>query len=190
MSSPFSDADIQEGLLGNEAQMIRYVFYEHFHTMLRFNAQKAAGNKSVGLDDLIQELYLYMSRNNWEKLRKYSTEYPFASWFSVVSYRFFKDYTHSMIDSSRNLPIAEMSDHNISIAGTSRIETMMIDIKAAISKLTPPRDKEVVEAFLINEEEPAEIAQRLNVSVDNLYNIKRRALAKLIKDHLQEYVNR
>ena len=178
MSSPYSDAEIQEGLLGNDARMIRYVFYEHFHTMLRFNAQKAAGNKSVDLNDLIQEL------------RKYSSEFPFPNWFSVVSYRFFKDYTQSMIDSSQNLPIVEMNDHNISIAGTTRIETMMIDIKAAISKLTPPRDKEVVEAFLIHEEEPSEIAKRLNVSVDNLYNIKRRALAKLIKNHLQEYVNR
>ena len=74
MSNPYSDAEIQEGLLGNDARMIRYVFYEQFHTMLRFNAQKAAGNKNVDLDDLIQELYLYMSRNNWEKLRKYSTE--------------------------------------------------------------------------------------------------------------------
>ena len=190
MSSTYSDIEIKEGLLSNDVQVIRYVFYEHFCSLLRFNAQKAAGNKSVDLDDLIQELYLYMSRNNWEKLRKYSPEYPFPGWFSVVSYRFFKDYTHSMIDSSQNLPIAEMNDHNISVAGISRIETMMIDIKAAISKLTSPRDKEVVEAFLIHEEEPAEIAQRLNVSVDNLYNIKRRALAKLIKEHLQEYVNR
>lgn len=190
MSSQYSDAEIQEGLLGNDARMIRYVFYEHFNTLLRFNAQKAAGNKSVDLNDLIQELYLYMSHNNWEKLRKYSSEFPFPNWFSVVSYRFFKDYTQSMIDSSQNLPIVEMNDHNISIAGTTKIETMMIDIKAAISKLTPPRDKEVVEAFLIHEEEPSEIAKRLNVSVDNLYNIKRRALAKLIKNHLQEYVNR
>lgn len=190
MATPYSDAEIKEGLLHNDEQMIRYVFYEHFRTLLRFNAIKAAGTKSIGFDDLIQELFLYVSRNNWEKLHKYSTEFPFTSWFSVVSYRFFKDFTHSMLDSSNTLPISEMNDHTISIAGTHRIDTVMMDIRAAIVKLYPPRDREIVEALVVNEEEPAEVAQRFDVTVDNLYNIKRRALAKLIKDHLQEYVNR
>ena len=64
----YSDIQIKQGLLSSDSGMIRYVFYEQFTPMLRFNAQKAAGNKSVPFDDLVQELYLYMSRNDWEKL--------------------------------------------------------------------------------------------------------------------------
>lgn len=169
--------------------MIRYVFYSHFESLLRFNAQKAAGNKTVELDDLIQELYLYLSKNNWEKLRKYNPELPFANWFSVVSYRFFKDYTASMIDSAAQVPISDMNERSLFQVGTHKIETIMMDIKQAIDKLKPPRDREIVEALLLNEEEPAEVAERYKVTVDNLYNIKRRAIIKLIQRHLQEYVN-
>lgn len=169
--------------------MIRYVFYSHFESLLRFNAQKAAGNKTVELDDLIQELYLYLSKNGWEKLRKYNPELPFANWFSVVSYRFFKDYTASMIDSTAQVPISDMNERSLFQVGTHKIETIMMDIRQAIAKLKPPRDREIVEALVLNEEEPAEVAERYKVTVDNLYNIKRRAIIKLIQKHLQEYVN-
>lgn len=169
--------------------MIRYVFYSHFESLLRFNAQKAAGNKTVELDDLIQEFYLYLSKNNWEKLRKYNPELPFANWFSVVSYRFFKDFTASMIDCTETVPISDMNERSLFQVGTHKIETIMMDIRQAIDKLKPPRDREIVEALVLNEEEPAEVAERYKVTVDNLYNIKRRAIIKLIQRHLQEYVN-
>lgn len=188
MSNQYSDVEIQEGLLGNDTQMIRYVFYEHFCAMLHFNAQKAAGNKPVAYEDLVQELYLYMSKNEWEKLRRYTPQLPFVKWFSVVSYRFFKDFSCSMIDSSQNTPISELNDHTLVMVESNRNDTMWMDIKDAIARLRPPRDKEVVEALVVNEEDPLEVAQRLNVTVGNLYNIKRRALAKLIQKHLKDYV--
>ncbi|MBR0077531.1 MAG: sigma-70 family RNA polymerase sigma factor [Bacteroidales bacterium] len=186
----YSDIQIKQGLLSSDGAMIRYVFYEHFTPMLRFNAQKVAGKKSVPFDDLVQELYLYMSRNDWEKLRLYDPELSFKKWFSVVSYRFFRDFTTSVIDSSQKIPISEMGDLADCVAGVTRTSMIMADIKAAIAKLWPPRDREVVEALVVNEEEPAEVAKRLDVTVDNLYNIKRRALAKLIRKHLHDYLNK
>lgn len=185
----YTDQQIFDGLLANDERVVSYVFYEHFGTMLRFNAMKATAHKTVDLQDLIQELYLYVSKNDWEKLRKYSPEYPFANWFSVVSYRFFKDYTCSMIDSTQNVPIEEIDDHSVFLKGTNQLNHIMMDIKNAIKKAKPPRDKEVLEALILNEEEPAEVAEKLSVTIDNLYNIKRRALAKLIQNHLRDYVN-
>lgn len=184
-----SDRQLVALLFANDESAIHFVFYEKFQSLLRFNATKVAGNKSVALDDLVQELYLYLSKNDWEKLRKYNPDSPFINWFSVVSYRFFKDFTNSMLDSSQSSPISEMNEHEISMIGTSQLETMMMDVRNAISKLWPPRDREIVEALVLNEEEPAEVAAKFHITVDNLYNIKRRALAKLIQKHLQDYVN-
>ena len=72
-----SDAELINRLLDNDEKAIRYVFYDHYRPLLQYNAYKTAGNKDVDLDDLIQELYLFISKNDWEKLRKYSPEYPF-----------------------------------------------------------------------------------------------------------------
>ncbi|MCQ2264315.1 MAG: sigma-70 family RNA polymerase sigma factor [Bacteroidales bacterium] len=184
-----SDAQVVGLLLENDESAVRFVFYDKYNALLRLNFAKTAGNKSVDYEDLVQELYIFLSKNDWEKLRKYDVKLPFINWFSVVSYRFFKDYTHAMIDSAQQLPISDMDDHTLAVAGVNKLNTIMLDIKAAIAKLWPPRDREIVEALILNEEEPAEVAQRFNVTVDNLYNIKRRALAKLIQKHLQEYKN-
>lgn len=186
----FTDLEIYNGLLGEDERMIQYVFYHHFNSLLRFNAQKTAGNKSIDFEDLVQELYMYISKNNWEKLRKYNPEMPFVNWFSVVSYRFFKDFSASMIESSKNLPIENMDDRTVFLQGNQIMSTMMMDVKAAIKKVKPPRDQQILESLILKEEEPAEVAKQHNVTVDNLYNIKRRALAKLIQNHLQDYVTK
>lgn len=185
-----TDLEILNGLLANDESMIHYVFYEHFESMLRCNAIKTSGNKDVDFSDLVQELYLYISRNDWDKLRRYDPELPFANWFSVVSYRFFKDFTHSMIDSMRNIPIEDMDDRNVFLQSNNVFSTIVLDIKNAIRKAKPPRDQQILEALVLNEEDPSEVAKRFHVTVDNLYNIKRRALAKLIKNHLQDYITK
>ena len=181
------DAQLVAELLAGNEGALHYVFYDHFNPLLKMNAYKAAGTKLVTYDDLVQELYLYLSSNNWEKLRKYNPERPFVNWFSVVSYRFFKDFSRSMIDSSDQIPISNMNDHQTAFMSNGTIGTIMMDIKHAISKLKPPRDSEILEALLLRDEEPETVAKRHNVTVDNLYNIKRRAIAKLIKQHLIDY---
>ena len=181
------DAQLVAELLAGNEGALHYVFYDHFKPLLKMNAYQAAGTKLVTYDDLVQELYLYLSSNNWEKLRKYNPERPFVNWFSVVSYRFFKDFSRSMIDSSDQIPISNMNDHQTAFMSNGTIGTIMMDIKQAISKLKPPRDSQILEALLLRDEEPEIVAKRHNVTVDNLYNIKRRAIAKLIKQHLQDY---
>ena len=181
------DAQLVAELLAGNEGALHYVFYDHFNPLLKMNAYKAAGTKQVEYDDLVQELYLYLSDNDWEKLRKYNPERPFINWFSVVSYRFFKDFSCSMIDLSNQIPISNMNDHQTAFMSNGTIGTIMMDIKHAISKLKPPRDSEILEALLLRDEEPETVAKRHNVTVDNLYNIKRRAIAKLIKQHLLDY---
>ena len=181
------DAQLVAELLAGNEGALHYVFYDHFNPLLKMNAYKAAGTKQVEYDDLVQELYLYLSDNDWEKLRKYNPERPFINWFSVVSYRFFKDFSCSMIDLSNQIPISNMNDHQTAFMSNGTIGTIMMDIKQAISKLKPPRDSEILEALLLRDEVPETVAKRHNVTVDNLYNIKRRAIAKLIKQHLIDY---
>jgi DNA-directed RNA polymerase specialized sigma24 family protein len=162
------DAQLVAELLAGNEGALHYVFYDHFKPLLKMNAYKAAGTKLVTYDDLVQELYLYLSSNNWEKLRKYNPERPFVNWFSVVSYRFFKDFSRSMIDSSDQIPISNMNDHQTAFMSNGTIGTIMMDIKQAISKLKPPRDSQILEALLLRDEEPEIVAKRHNVTVDNL----------------------
>ena len=182
-----SDQQFVADLLANDGKALECLLYDRYRSLLRFNAMKAAPN--VPVDDLVQELYLYLSADSWARLKKYDSSLPFDRWFSVVSYRFFKDFSHSMIDSRHQIPITNIEDQKLLDAGTTQMTQMMIDIKNGLDELEPPRDREILSALLIHDEEPQEVAERFNVTVDNLYNIKRRALARLIQKHLMDYAS-
>lgn len=174
-------------LLANDGKALECLLYDRYRSLLRFNAMKAAPN--VPVDDLVQELYLYLSTDNWARLKKYDPELPFDRWFSVVSYRFFKDFSLRMIDSRHQIPITKIEDQRLLNTGTTQMNQIMMDIKKGFDELEPPRDREILTALILHDEEPQEVANRFNVTVDNLYNIKRRALAKLIKKHLNDYAS-
>lgn len=180
-----SDRQFVADLLANNGKALECLLYDRFSRLLRFNAMKAAPN--VPVDDLVQELYLYLSANKWERLRRYDPELPFVRWLSVVSYRFFKDFSLRMIDSRRQIPITIIEDQQLLNAGTTQMNHIMMDIRQGFERLEPPRDREILTALLLHDEEPQTVADRYHVTVDNLYNIKRRALARLIKKHLKDY---
>jgi RNA polymerase sigma factor (sigma-70 family) len=182
-----TDRQFVADLLANDGKALECLLYDRYRSLLRFNAMKAAPN--VPVDDLVQELYLYLSVDNWARLKKYDPELPFDRWFSVVSYRFFKDFSLRMIDSRRQIPITKIEDQRLLNTGTTQMNQIMMDIKKGFDELEPPRDREILTALILHDEEPQEVANRFNVTVDNLYNIKRRALAKLIKKHLNDYAS-
>lgn len=203
-----TDRQFVADLLANDGKALECLLYDRYRSLLRFNAMKAA--PYVPVDDLVQELYLYLSADGWARLKKYDPELPFDRWLSVVSYRFFKDFSLRMIDSRRQIPITniersmklrgegvyslsrskrtsdEIEDQQLLERGNSQMDTIMMDIKKGFDELEPPRDREILTALLLHDEEPQTVAERFGVTVDNLYNIKRRALAKLIKKHLHE----
>lgn len=179
------DRHLVADLIGNNERAVEYLLYDHYSKILRFNAIKAAPN--IMVDDLIQELYFHLSANQWEKLKKYNPKLPFERWLSVVSYRFFKDFSLRMIDSRRQIPITKLEDQNLLKAGTTQMNQIMMDIQQGLSNLKPPRDREILSALLLSDEEPLSVASRYGITVDNLYNIKRRALARLIQKHLKDY---
>ena len=182
-----SDQQFVADLLANDERALECLLYDRFRRLLRFNAMKAAPN--VPVDDLVQELYLYLSADDWARLRRYDSSLPFDRWLSVVSYRFFKDYSLRMIDSRRQIPITHLEDQELFNAGTTQMNHIMMDIQQGLAKLEPPRDREILTALILRDEEPQTVADRFHVTVDNLYNIKRRALAKLIQKHLKDYAN-
>jgi len=65
-----------------------------------------------------------------------------------------------------------------------------IDVRQAISRMPNARYKSVVLRLDLQDEQPETVAAEMGVSVDNLYNIHRRALIqlKLIMSRKEDYV--
>ena len=175
------DARFVAAVMAGNDGALHYMFYDHYTSLLRYNAAKAVGRKPVEYDDLVQELYFYLSRNDWTVLRRYDPALPFEKWFSVVSYRFFKDYCRSVIDPDRQMPIDDMNDHSSILSSIGKDLTLIMDIRRILSLIHPPRDREILEGYILRDETPEAAATRYGITVANYYNIKSRALKRFIK---------
>lgn len=191
---PKDDAQMVAAMMAGDEAAIEYVFYDHYNPMLRslanytFNRWGASREKSITYKDLISELYLHLSKDDWRILKRYNPENPFEPWFSIVASRYFKDYykkiNPQMIDSLAEIPKDIMS------SGESLEDCeLMRDLMRVLPFLEPPRYREILEELIIEDKDPEEVAKRHNITIDNLYNIKKRALAKLIQKYLTGYKN-
>lgn len=187
-----NDAQLKSDLLGNNEKAMQYVFFDHFKPLLRHNACKIVGYDNMHyFDDLVQELYLYISADNWAKLQMYDPKVEFVRWLSVVSYRFFKDKAPSMIPEKNEDSMDKMIDSGNTLPlykiGTVENSDIMTDLLSALEKYDNERDKQILNDIYVIGFKNEEIAERYGITVDNLYNIKRRATAKLIKFYLTGY---
>ena len=103
------------------------------------------------------------------------------TWLSRVVYRFFDEKSSSMIDSAPHDPIDDMDSKLMFVDETFKVDMTIEDIRNAMKRVKPPRDRDLLEALLIDEYEAEEVAKKFEVSIDYLYVIKNRALVKLRK---------
>lgn len=182
--SKLSDRELVDAVIQGDESAIGYFFYVKFNALFSRNFYKVAANKNVVLDDLVQDLFVHLSKNDWENLRKYDEDCgQLVNWLSVVSYYFFRDKTASMIDSAPKDTIDDLEERSIFLESSYETDTdmTMMDIKKGMENLRPPRDRDVIEYLVVQGRPPEEVAKELGVTKENLYNIKSRALVKLRK---------
>lgn len=179
-----TDQQIIEYLIQGNSQVIQYLFYEKCSSMFGYIIKEVFSYK-VDKDELVNELYLYLSDDNWKKVRCFEGRCKFTTWLSTISTHFFSKIKLRMLDSSSlNTPINVAID----IPDNSSYERFVnhIDLYNAINKLKNPRDRFVIMALEIEEQTVEEVAKALNITVDNLYNVRKRA-KKHLSNILTEY---
>ena len=129
----------------------------------------------------MNELYIYLSQNNWYKLRQFDYRSKLTTWVGVVATRFFIrkkdlliDYAPTNVLNKKNAPWDPFSK-----------SIKRGDILRAIEQMENERYKMVILALDINERHPAKVADELGISLSTLYNLHRRARAPL-RSHMQK----
>lgn len=95
---------------------------------------------------------------------------------SVVAIRFFQKKRIELIESQSSEALI-----NQNAMTNSPIESLdqKIDIMDAINKMKNARYRYAIIALDIEDRQPDEVAKEMAISVDNLYNLHRRALVQL-----------
>lgn len=177
-SLALSDNDYIRGLKNRDNRVTHYFFYKECYFLLN-DIKYSLYKGKVGYDELVNELYLELSADNWKKLKSFSgmNGCHLRTWLSMVSWHFFfkkkvalmeKESEEELITACRNTYNTEL---DIEIA---------MDVKRVMSLMKNERYVEMLNLMIIKGYSPKEVARKWNKTVDNIYNIKHRAIKEFL----------
>jgi len=185
-NSSWNDSMLLNAVLRNDRDAIVYMFYEKFSATFQYHIYKLFSYK-VEISDMVDEFFLYLFENDWKRLRSFDeTKASLATWISTVSYRFFRDYKRSKIDSNGKISI---NDKWESVRGDwvqCYDAGLMADISTAIDGIQNERDRKIAGRIFIEDREYESVADEFGLTVDYVYTVKNRILKK-IKKCLEDY---
>ena len=148
-----SDRELVDRLLIGDEEIVRYLFFDKCTPMFNYILHRFCPCQ-LDKNELINELYLYLQSDNWYKLRK----------GVLMDYR------------NQSAPIKE--EEKVFDFLPELISKM--DVWNAIRKMNNERYRQVLVDLELKDLDPKVLAREMNVTVENLYNIRHRAVKQLI----------
>lgn len=171
----FTDQEIIAQVVRNDRAMIEYLFCEKCSSLLSYIAYSIFDNR-VDRRELISELFLYIAKDDWYKLRQFDFRSSLMTWMSVVATRFFQKKRNELLE--KDSEEALLSKIKETYQPYSSKERKM-DVRNALEKMKNARYKDVIYELDLRDTSPEEYAAKNGITVDNLYNLHRRALLQL-----------
>lgn len=175
----YQDVIFIEALRNGNNEVSRQFFYKEIGGMLhKIRMEVFRGN--VGFDELVSELYIYLSRDNWTKLDGFDGKNGcrLRTWMIPVAWRYFMSIrerllrTEKIDDNSGVIRDSVRDDLRIQIA---------IDVNAVLSRMPNVRYAEIIRLLLIEGYASQDVADMLDLRVENIYNLKHRAINQFIE---------
>ena len=174
-----TDAIFVEALRNGNNEVTRQFFYKEIGGILhKIRMEVFRGN--VDFDELVSELYIYLSRDNWTKLDGFDGKNGcrLRTWMIPVAWRFF------MSIRERLLRTEKIDDNSGVIRGSVRDDLRIqiaIDVNAVLSRMPNVRYAEIIRLLLIEGYASQDVADMLDLRVENIYNLKHRAINQFIE---------
>jgi len=143
-------------------------------------------NCPVEYNEMVSELYDYLMEDDGAKLRQFQYRSTVYQWLKVVATRFFIRRRDSLIGNTSKEPLYEKPDDNMTV-DTAQAVAHRIDVSRLLALMENQRYADVIRHLILQDEEPEKYAVSIGVTVDNLYNIKRRAIAALSRIAIKHY---
>lgn len=178
-----NDKQIIEALIARDEQVTRQFFFVSCRPLFVSIINQVFSYK-VDYDEFVNEFYLHLIENDAKRLRQFEGRSSIYSWIKTVAIRYFIAKRDRVIDmNGGKSPIVQKGDDG----DTEKKTTAGMDVESLLSQMSSKRYVYVIRRLILQEAEPQTVADELGVTVDNLYNIKKRALTNLIQIARKEY---
>lgn len=181
-----TDEQLIQSIIQNDEHAIEYFFYDKCQKMFSRIIWKIFSSQ-VELNELIDEFYIHLQKNDWAKLKSFHAESSLMTWLTVVAVRFFVKNKQRMTNLGNQYTLNyEEAGSELEKKGVFNFEPILRkkELYNAIYQMNNDRYKWVLLAEL-NGLLPEEMAIELQTNVGNIYNLKKRAkiqLAELLKE--------
>ena len=179
-----TDQQIIEALIARDAQVTKQFFFENCRSLFS-SIMRYVFSYEVDYDEFVNEFYLYLMENDAYRLRQFQGRSTIYQWMKIIAIRYFVSKRDSMIDMESKDSLLDSVVQNEAVDEEKAMMAKM-DLEHLFSLMPNRRYVYVLKRLLLQEAEPKVVAQELMTNVDNLYNIKKRAIAALTEIALKE----
>lgn len=179
-----TDQQIVEALIARDERVTQQFLFGNcrplFLSIIRY-----VFSYEVDYDEFVSEFYVYLMENDAYRLKQFQGRSSIYQWLKVIATRYFIAKRNRMIDNASKDALldsaarSEMEDDHKSLMAK-------IDLEHLLSRLPNRRYAYVIRRLVLQEAEPKVVADELQTNVDNLYNIKKRAIAALTEIALKD----
>lgn len=180
-----TDREIIQGLIDRDNRITDQFFYVKCRPLLTA-IMRLVFNYPVEYNEMVSELYDYLMEDDGLKLRQFQYRSTIYQWMKVVATRFFIHKRDSLIENTSKEPPYERHDDDVMV-DTAQIVAQKIDVARMLAMMENQRYADVIRHLILQDEEPERYAESIGVTVDNLYNIKRRAIAAISRIAIKYY---
>ena len=168
---------IISSLVARDPEVTSQFFFKDCRPLFISVIRRVFDKQIVNYDEIISELYILLMENDAKKLRSFKFESTLYQWLKTIAIR------HCLLLKSKAKVIDDESQKPLNyshreLSSTESSQARM-DMETLLRQMKNQRYALVIRLLMIEDRTPEEVAQQLCVTVDNLYNIKRRAIQAL-----------
>lgn len=184
ISNNMTDQEIISSLIAREPKVTAQFFFKDCRPLLLSVIRRVFGTQIVDYDEVISEIYVLLMENDAKKLRSFKFESTLYQWLKTIAIRhcLLLKNKAKVIDNESQEPLIN-SGREFSSTESSQAR---IDMETLLRQMKNQRYALVIRLLMIDDRTPEEVARQLCVTVDNLYNIKRRAIQALAEVALKD----
>lgn len=173
------DAEYINKLKENDNERCFQFFYGEIGGILR-RIQVELFQGDVELDEMVNELYLYLSQNNWAKLDSFDGRNgcQLRTWIIPVAWRFF--FSRRRMFRGFHLEEERPRHEYDRIDDDLRIQ-IAIDVNAVLAKMPNKKYLETLKLLIIEGYKASDVAEMMGMRIENIYNLKHRAIKQFIE---------
>ena len=139
----------------------------------------------VDYDEFVNEFYLYLMENDAYRLRQFEGRSTVYQWMKIVAIRYFIARRDNLIDGDSGDCLMDVAAQK-EIVDVENPLTSRIDVRCLLDQMPNRRYAYVIRRLVLDDAEPCKVASELGTNVDNLYNIKKRAITAFTQVVLNE----